>query len=54
MKNHTHLTEEFNRLVTKCMQDWQVPGLAIAVIRENTVDAKVGACLLISLCDTAD
>lgn len=54
MKNHTHLTEEFDRLVTKCMQDWHVPGLAIAVVREDTVDAKVGACLLISLCDTTD
>lgn len=54
MKTDTHLTEEFDCLVTKCMHDWHVPGLAIAVIREDTVDAKVGACLLVSLCDTAD
>lgn len=49
MKTDTHITEEFDRLVTKCMHDWHVPGLAIAVIRENTVDAKVGAPILVSL-----
>ena len=45
MKTDTHLTEEFDRLVERSMHDWHVPGLAIAVIREKTVDAKVGACV---------
>ena len=46
MKTDTHLTEEFHRLVTTSMDDWHVPGLAIAVIHEDKVDTKVGACVL--------
>ena len=56
MKSHTHLThltEEFDSLVIKSMHDWHVPGLAIAVIRGITIDAKVGAFVLVPSSNTA-
>ena len=54
MKTDTHLTEAFGRLIAKDLSDWYVPGLEIAVVRTDKTDTKVGACVLISLSNTAD
>ena len=54
MKTDTHLTEAFDRLVAKSIRDWHVPGLAIAVVHANQIDAKVDACVLVLLYKTAD
>ena len=54
MKSHTHLTEELDCLVAKSMLDWHVPGLAIAVIREDMVDAKVASCPFVLFFNPAD
>ena len=54
MKNDTHLIEAFHRLVAKSMCDWHVPGLAIAVVCGNKIEAKVGACVFVRLYNNAD
>ena len=54
MKTETHLIEAFHRLVAKSMRDWHVPGLVIAGVCGDRIDAKVGACVFVRLYNTAD
>jgi hypothetical protein len=36
-----HRTLEFEKLVHKCMEEWKVPGLSIAVVQGDEVYSKV-------------
>ena len=43
MAPDTHQNDEFTQFVSRTMEAWKVPGLAIAVIHEGTAFAKVFA-----------
>lgn len=36
-----HKTAEFDQLVERLMEEWHVPGLSIAVVQGDQIDAKV-------------
>jgi CubicO group peptidase (beta-lactamase class C family) len=40
-----HKTAEFDQLVERLMEEWHAPGLSIAVVQGDQIDAKVNAIL---------
>lgn len=38
-----HKTAEFDQMVERLMEEWHVPGLSIAVVQGDHIDAKVNA-----------
>lgn len=38
-----HKTAEFDQMVEKLMEEWHVPGLSMAVVQGDQIDAKVNA-----------
>lgn len=41
MKSDTHTTAEFDQLVQKTIEDWKVPGVAIAIVHKDEIFVKV-------------
>ena len=41
MKSDTHTRAEFDQLVQKTIEDWKVPGVAIAIVHKDEIFVKV-------------
>ena len=49
MNSNAHRTAEFDQLAQRTMNDWKVPGLAIAVVQAGEVYTKVNRLIITAI-----